>query len=155
MGQKRNLKAEWWDPQHKWHTQRHPTIYELNLLILMTINDMKCSSNISIQIKSEVGKLQVVCYKLAGNSLRQANFTEPSVVPNVIGMIVSCFETECSNTCAYRSTVNCQLDIMSLLRQMPKKALTSTMCQMARQVGFRLNHVHREESTIKARCWEA
>ena len=60
--------------------QRHPTIYELNLLILMTIYDMKCSSKILIQIKSEVGKPEVLCYQLAGNSLRPANFSQPSVV---------------------------------------------------------------------------
>ena len=68
-----------------------PTIDELNLLILMIFYDMKCSSNILIQIKSEVAKLEVVCYKLAGNSLQPTNFTESSVVPNVVGMIVSCF----------------------------------------------------------------
>ena len=62
----------------------------------MTIYDMKCKSKILIQEKIEVGELHVVCYKLAGKSLRPAIFAEASVVPNVIGMIVSSFETECS-----------------------------------------------------------
>ena len=44
-----NFEAGSSDPQHKRHIQRHPTIYGLNLLILMTIYDINCSSKYLIQ----------------------------------------------------------------------------------------------------------
>ncbi len=87
----------------------------------MTTCDMICGSKTLNQIKSEVGKPEVLYYQLAGNFLRPANFKEPPLVPNVIGMIVSCSETECmcsrhQNVCARdmrQYTVNSELDIMS------------------------------------------
>ena len=48
MGPERNV---YWDLQHNWHLQQHPTIYELILLILMTIYDMKCRSEFWIKVK--------------------------------------------------------------------------------------------------------
>ena len=39
-----NFEAGSSDPYHKRRIQRHPTIDELNLLILLTVYDMNCSS---------------------------------------------------------------------------------------------------------------
>jgi len=58
----------------------------------MTTYDMICSSKILIQIKSEVGKPEVLYYQLAETFCGQQT-SEPPLVPNVIGMIVSCSET--------------------------------------------------------------
>ena len=77
---KKVMGPEWngcWELQHNNYLQQHPTFYTLNPLIFMTVYDIKCSSKLLIQVKSELWKLDMGCYKLAENSLRPANFTSP------------------------------------------------------------------------------